>query len=151
MNDTDAAMKTAQTDGSHADATTQPGSASPPWPTPPLFIAMGRGAVGLCPTCGGTRLFTGYLRVAEDCTACGAPVGQVRADDGPPIFTMLIASAIVVTLLVVMEGTMNLSMGTEAAILLPLMLVLSLALLRPIKGATLGLMLQLGIVKPPTQ
>jgi len=144
-------MNAAKPDWSRAGTTAASPSASSHFPTPPLFTAIGRGAVGLCPACGKTRLFTGYLRVAEVCTVCGAPLGQVRADDGPPIFTMLIAGAIVVTLLVVMEGTMNLSMGTEAAILLPLMLVLCLGLLRPIKGATLGLMLQIGMIKPPTQ
>lgn len=130
---------------------TTPRSMPPRWPTPPLFTAMGRGAVGLCPACGGTRLFTGYIRVADTCTACGAPLGQVPADDGPPIFTILIVGAIVVALLVAMEMAMTLSAWTEVAILLPLTLVLALGLLRPVKGATLGLMLRVGVVKPPTQ
>ncbi len=142
-------MNTAKPDSGPAGTTT--GSTPAPFPTPPLFIAIGRGAVGLCPACGKTRLFTGYLRVAEVCTVCGAPLGEVRADDGPPVFTILIAGAIVVTLLVVMESTMNLSILTEAAILLPLMLIVCLGLLRPIKGGTLGLMLQIGMIKPPTQ
>jgi uncharacterized protein (DUF983 family) len=75
----------------------------------------------------------------------------VPADDGPPVFTILIAGALVVTLLVVMETTMSLSIWLEVGILVPLTLVLSLALLRPVKGATLGLMLRLGMVKPPEQ
>jgi uncharacterized protein (DUF983 family) len=112
---------------------------------------MGRGAVGHCPACGRTRLFTGYLRVAPECAACGAPLGQVPADDGPPIFTILIAGAVVVALLVVMESTMRLAIWTETGILVPLTLILALSLLRPVKGATLGLMLRFGIVKPPAQ
>jgi uncharacterized protein (DUF983 family) len=122
----------------------------PPWPTPPLVVAMGRGAIGRCPACGRTRLFTGYLRVAEACGACGAPLGEVPADDGPPVFTILLAGAVVVALLVVMETTMSLAIWTEVAVLVPLTLVLALGLLRPIKGATLGLMLRLGIVRPPS-
>ncbi len=106
---------------------------------------------GRCPACGRTHLFTGYLRVAKACAICGAPLGEVPADDGPPVFTILIAGAIVVALLVVMEITMSLSVWVEAAILVPLTLILALVLLRPIKGATLGLMLRLGIVKPPMQ
>ncbi|HUC16850.1 MAG TPA: DUF983 domain-containing protein [Acetobacteraceae bacterium] len=105
---------------------------------------------GRCPACGCTRLFTGYLRVAPECAVCGAPLGQVPADDGPPVFTVLIAGPVVVALLVVMESTMHLSMWTETAILVPLTLVLAIVLLRPVKGATVGLMLRLGIVKPPT-
>jgi uncharacterized protein (DUF983 family) len=112
---------------------------------------MGRGAVGRCPACGRTKLFTGYLKVAESCASCGAPLGQVPADDGPPVFTILITGAVVVTLLVVMESSMSLAIWIEVAILVPLTLVLALALLRPVKGATLGLMLRLGIVRPPSQ
>ena len=123
----------------------------PPWPTPPLITAIGRGMIGRCPACGRTHLFSGYLRVVGECASCGAPLGQVPADDGPPVFTILIAGAVVVTLLVVMETTMSLSIWLEVGILVPLTLVLSLALLRPVKGATLGLMLRLGMVKPPEQ
>ncbi len=105
---------------------------------------------GRCPACGRTRLFSGYLRVTQECAVCGAPLGQVPADDGPPVFTVLIAGAIVVALLVVMESTMHLSIWTETGILVPLTLILAIALLRPVKGATVGLMLRLEIVKPPT-
>ena len=106
--------------------------------------------VGRCPACGRTRLFTGYLRVTPECATCGAPLGQLPADDGPPVFTVLIAGAVVVALLVVMESTMHLSIWTETAILVPLTLILTIVLLRPVKGAMVGLMLRLGIVKPPT-
>ena len=123
----------------------------PPWPTPPLITAIGRGMIGRCPACGRTHLFSGYLRVVGKCASCGATLGEVPADDGPPVFTILIAGALVVTLLVVMETTMSLSIWLEVGILVPLTLVLSLALLRPVKGATLGLMLRLGMVKPPEQ
>ena len=36
----------------------------------------------------------------------------------------------------------------QAAIWLPTTAIMSMALLRPIKGATLGLMLKLGLMKP---
>jgi uncharacterized protein (DUF983 family) len=36
----------------------------------------------------------------------------------------------------------------QAAIFVPLTLILALCLLRPIKGATVGLMLKLGMMKP---
>ncbi|HWA81030.1 MAG TPA: DUF983 domain-containing protein [Acetobacteraceae bacterium] len=121
----------------------------PPWPSPPLLVAIGRGMAGRCPACGRTRLFSGYLRIVQECAVCGAPLGQVPADDGPPVFTVLIAGAIVVALLVVMESTMDLSIWTETGILVPLTLILAIVLLRPVKGATVGLMLRLEIVSPP--
>jgi uncharacterized protein (DUF983 family) len=119
----------------------------PPWPTPPMLTAIGRGLAGRCPACGQSALFSGYLRVVPVCPACGAPCGRVPADDNAPVFTILIVGAVVVALLVVMESSMKLPMLVETGILLPLTLVLALALLRPVKGATLGLMLRLGMLR----
>ena len=48
-----------------------------------------------------------------------------------------------------MESDFSLPLWVEAAILLPLTLILTLVLLRPVKGATVGLMLRLGITGPP--
>ena len=46
------------------------------------------------------------------------------------------------------ERHTDLAIWLEAAIFLPLTLGLTLALLRPIKGGTVGLMLTLGLVRP---
>jgi uncharacterized protein (DUF983 family) len=122
--------------------------ASPaPWPLPPLLTAIGRGLANRCPSCGKTHLFQGYLRVTPVCANCAAPLGRARADDAPPYFTILIVGHIVVPLLFVVDRTYSPSDLTLAAIFLPLTLVLSLLLLRPIKGGTVGLMLKLGLVK----
>ena len=45
------------------------------------------------------------------------------------------------------DGAYKLDLWVQAAIWLPASLVLTLVLLRPVKGATLGLMLKLGMVK----
>ena len=118
-----------------------------PWPMPPLGTAMGRGFVGLCPACGKTHLFDGFLRVVPECSNCGAPLGLARADDAPPYFTILIVGHIVVAAMLIMQREDNPPQWLLWAIFIPLTLILALGLLRPIKGATVGLMLRLNMLK----
>jgi uncharacterized protein (DUF983 family) len=114
---------------------------------PPLFTALRRGLVGLCPACGQTHAFRGYLTVVPRCVACGAPLGAVRADDAPPYFTIFISGHIVIPLLFYVDHTYNPPIWVLSTIFVHLMALLCLALLRPVKGATLGLMLKLGMMK----
>jgi uncharacterized protein (DUF983 family) len=107
---------------------------------------MFRGFRGSCPCCGNSRLFGGWLRQVESCPTCAAPLGAVRADDAPPYFVIFIVGHLVIGTQIALDGVMGLSLLTEAAIFLPLTLAASMALLRPAKGATIGLMLQLGLV-----
>ena len=120
----------------------------PPWPLPPLPVALARGARGLCPACGQTHAFQGYLRVVPQCLACGAPLGQLRADDAPPYFTVFIVAHVVVGLMFAVYQAYDPPFWVQAAIWLPATAILSVVLLRPVKGATLGLMLKLGMMKP---
>ena len=119
-----------------------------PWPLPSLPLALLRGARGLCPACGQTHAFSGYLRVVPQCAACAAPLGEVRADDAPPYFTVFIVAHVVVGGMFAIYQAYDPPFWVQGAIWLPVTVVLSLALLRPIKGATLGLLLKLGLNKP---
>lgn len=121
---------------------------APTWPQPPLLTALWRGARGLCPACGQTRCFNGYLRVVPECENCTAPLGQIRADDAPPYFTIFIAGHVVVGLMLWMEKAYKPELWVHAALWIPLTLALCFALMQPVKGATLGLMLRLGMTKP---
>lgn len=118
-----------------------------PWPLPPMLTAIGRGLMCRCPACGQTRLFAGYLRVVPECAACHAPLGLARADDAPPYFTIFLVGHVVVLGMLMLEQMYAPPLWVHAAIWLPLTLVLSLLLLRPIKGGTVGLMLKLGLMK----
>ncbi len=100
-----------------------------------------------CPACGKTHLFRGYLTVTPTCANCGAPLGLARADDAPPYFTIFVVGHIIVGGMLVLEKTESPPLWVHAAIWLPLTLALALLLLRPIKGATVGLMLKLGMFK----
>lgn len=121
--------------------------AVPAWPVPPMPIAIGRGIMGRCPACGQTRCFSGYLRVVPSCVACTAPLGSLRADDLPPYVTIFIVGHIIVGLMMWVESAYRPDFWVQAALWLPVSLVLTLALLRPVKGAVLGLMLKLGMAK----
>jgi uncharacterized protein (DUF983 family) len=114
---------------------------------PGLPVAMLRGALGKCPCCGRGKLYASWLRQVAACDHCGAPLGLARADDAPPYFVILITAHLVIGTQVMTDVWLDLPVAIEAAIFLPLTLALCLGLLRPVKGATIGLMMQLGMVQ----
>jgi uncharacterized protein (DUF983 family) len=115
---------------------------------PGAVVAMLRGSRGRCPCCGQGWLFQGWLRQVTACAVCHAPVGLARGDDAPPYFVIFIVAHLVIGTQVMTDAWLDLSLTTEAAIFLPLTLALCMGLLRPVKGATIGLMMQLGLVQP---
>ena len=120
---------------------------APAWPVPPLLTAVVRGVKGLCPACGQTKCFRGYLKVVPECEACGAPLGQIRADDAPPYFTIFIVGHVIIGLMLWVEKAYKPELWVHAILWLPITLALTVALMQPVKGATLGLMLKLGLTK----
>jgi uncharacterized protein (DUF983 family) len=114
---------------------------------PALLTALARGFVNRCPACGKGHVFRGYLTVAASCSQCGAPLGRLSADDAPPYFTIFATGHIIVPLMFLVERA-HPPIWVNAAIFLPLTVVVAVGLLRPIKGATVGLMLRLGMFKP---
>jgi uncharacterized protein (DUF983 family) len=119
-----------------------------PWPMPSFAIAVGRGLLGRCPACGKGKIFEGFLKVAQVCHECGAPLGLARADDAPPYFTILIVGHIVIPLLFIVDRSADqLPLWVMSAIFIPLTIGLSVGLIQPIKGATVGLMLSLNMLK----
>ena len=125
------------------DRTTPP----PPWPVPSLFTALGRGSRGRCPACAKRPLFAGFLRVAPECSNCGAPLGLARADDAPPYFTILIVGHIVIPAMLIMQKMSDPPTWLLSAIFVPLTIALAVGLIRPVKGATVGLMLSFNMLK----
>ena len=112
-----------------------------------VMIGLRRGAAGRCPNCGRGQLFRAYLKIRPVCDACGHDNGQYPSDDAPPYFTILAVGHIIVPLLFIAERSDLLPLWMISAIFVPLTLVLALALIRPIKGGTVGLMLNLNMLK----
>lgn len=93
-----------------------------------------RGACLKCPRCGEGGLFTGYLKRAEACSACGESFEGLDADDGPAWLTIGVVAHVVVPLLIVLERGALLPYWLEAAILVAVAIVTALLFLPVAKG-----------------
>jgi uncharacterized protein (DUF983 family) len=103
----------------------------------PLPIA--RGLAGRCPRCGKGHLFQGFLGLRPRCESCGLDFGFADAGDGPAVFVILIGGAIVVFAALITEVVYQPPYWVHAALWLPLILIVTLGPLRPIKGLLIAL------------
>lgn len=87
-----------------------------------------------CPRCGEGRLFNGFLDLKPKCEACGLDYGFADAGDGPAVFIMMIAGFIIVGLALWVEFTWQPPYWLHAVLWIPLIIVLPLGMLRPLKG-----------------
>lgn len=125
----------------------EPDRSAPTLPyVPPdsFWTAVWRGARNRCPVCGVGRVFDGYLALVANCSNCKAPIGQLRADDAPPYFTILLTGHVLVPPVLWIEKAYQPPMWIHMVTWLPLFAIVCILLLRPIKGATVGWMMRLG-------
>lgn len=108
-------------------------------PARPLMNAILRGFRGRCPHCGEGKLFASFVKTVERCEHCGEEMHHHRADDLPAYLVVVIVGHIVVGAFMSIEATSTLSTWQHLAIWIPLTIGSALALLRPIKGAVVGL------------
>jgi uncharacterized protein (DUF983 family) len=104
-----------------------------------VWRALRRGFGQRCPSCGRGSLFGKYLKVSDVCPSCGEELHHHRADDAPPYFTILVVGHIIVGGLLAMERALAPPGWVQAAVWLPLTLILTLLLLPRVKGALIGL------------
>lgn len=104
-----------------------------PWP------AIGRGFLCRCPHCGEGKLFRTFLKVVDRCSACGEDFRHQRADDFPAYLVILIVGHLLVPIALFVETEYAPSYVVQLAVWLPLALIMSLALLQPVKGGIVGL------------
>lgn len=105
----------------------------------PLWTAMKRGFLGRCPHCGEGKLFASFLKVAEKCDHCGEELFHHRADDLPAYLVVVVVGHIVIGAFMGVEANYSLATWQHLAIWAPLTVVMALGLLRPVKGAVVGL------------
>lgn len=103
-----------------------------------FLTALARGLGRRCPRCDRGALLAGYIAMRPRCTSCGLDFEPYRADDAPAYFTILIVGHIVVPGLLVMEKTLHPETWVQMAVWLPATLLLTLAMLPFIKGATIA-------------
>lgn len=108
-------------------------------PARSLWNAMWNSFRGKCPKCGEGKLFSSFLKIAPECTHCGAEMHHHRADDLPAYLVVVIVGHVVVGAFMGVEATSTLSTWQHLAIWAPLTVVMAVGLLRPVKGAVVGL------------
>ena len=104
-----------------------------------VWTALKRGFRGRCPRCGEGKLFRAFLKVDNNCSVCGLDFTPHRADDLPAYLVIVIVGHIVVPIALIIETDYSPPVALQLSIYLPLVLILSLVLLQPVKGAVVGL------------
>jgi uncharacterized protein (DUF983 family) len=92
-----------------------------------------------CPRCGKGKLYAGFLTLAPGCEACGLDYSFMDSGDGPAIFVIMIAGAIVVTAALITEVKYQPPFWLHAVLWLPLTLAVTLWPLRAIKSLLIAL------------
>ena len=105
----------------------------------PLVSPYFAGIACRCPRCGRGRLFTGFLTLAPACESCGLDYGFADAGDGPAVFVILIAGFLVVGAAVIVEFVWRPPYWVHALLWIPMILIVTLGLLRPLKGLLIAL------------
>jgi uncharacterized protein (DUF983 family) len=100
---------------------------------PPLSPAE-TGLRNRCPRCGQGKLFSGYLSLKPACESCGLDYDFADAGDGPAVFIILFAGFLVVGLALWVEFTYQPPYWLHALLWGPLILLVTLGPIRPLKG-----------------
>lgn len=106
------------------------GSGVSPWVAGPLCR---------CPQCGAGPVFSGYLRIAERCSKCGADFSVADAGDGPAVFVIFIAGAIAVPFLFILQFALHAPDWLAISATMVLTVALCLAMLPPFKSTLFAL------------
>lgn len=108
--------------------------------TPPtLAESARRGIACKCPRCGEGRIYSGFLTLRPSCEVCGLDFAFMDSGDGPAIFMIMIAGAIVVGAALIVEVKYQPPFWLHAALWLPLILATTLLPLRAMKSLLIAL------------
>jgi uncharacterized protein (DUF983 family) len=105
---------------------------------PPLS-PFATGLTCRCPRCGRGALFAGFLTLAARCEVCGLDYGFADSGDGPAVFVIFFAGAVVVFAALGVEVLFQPPYWLHAVLWIPLILLTTLGPLRPIKGVMIAL------------
>ena len=98
-----------------------------------------RGLACKCPRCGRGKLFSGFLTLRPRCESCGLDYAFIDTGDGPAIFIIMLAGAIVVACALIVEVKYQPPFWLHAVLWLPLILVTTLLPLRSMKSLLIAL------------
>ena len=92
-----------------------------------------------CPNCGRGPLFSGFLKIARGCPACGESFDRADSGDGPAVFIILIVGVVCCFGALYTDLSAHPPIAVTLAIWVPLAGLLSVALMRPLKGVMVAL------------
>ena len=99
-----------------------------------LQVPIMRGVSSRCPRCGKGKLFEGFLSLKPRCENCGLDYSFVDSGDGPAVFVIFFAGFLVVFAALGVEVAYAPPFWVHAVLWIPLILITTLAPLRPMKG-----------------
>jgi uncharacterized protein (DUF983 family) len=107
--------------------------------SPTVAESAMRGLACKCPRCGRGKLYAGFLNLRPNCEACGLDYTFIDTGDGPAIFIIMIAGAIVVGCALIVEVKYQPPYWLHAVLWLPLILATTLLPLRSMKALLIAL------------
>jgi uncharacterized protein (DUF983 family) len=108
--------------------------------TPPTVTESAlRGIACKCPRCGKGGIYAGFLNLRPHCEVCGLDFAFMDSGDGPAVFIIMIAGAIVVGAALIVEVKYQPPFWLHAALWLPLTAAITLLPLRSMKSLLIAL------------
>jgi uncharacterized protein (DUF983 family) len=104
-----------------------------------LRTAAVHGLATRCPRCGQGGLFDGFLTLRPRCDQCGLDYAFADSGDGPAVFVIFFAGFLVVFAALAVEVMYAPPFWEHASLWIPLILIVTLAPLRPAKGLMIAL------------
>jgi uncharacterized protein (DUF983 family) len=98
-----------------------------------------RGIACRRPRCGRGKLYAGFLTLRPRCESCGLDYAFIDTGDGPAIFIIMGAGAIVVAAALIVEVKYQPPFWVHAALWLPLIVATTLLPLRAMKSLLIAL------------
>ena len=106
---------------------------------PTLTQSALRGIACRCPRCGQGKLYAGFLDLQPRCESCRLDYAFIDAGDGPAIFIIMLAGAIMVGAALIVEIRYQPPFWLHAALWLPLIVATTLLPLRSMKSLLIAL------------
>ena len=112
-----------------------------------IRLGLRRGLGLRCPHCGEGRLFARFLKVREQCEACGEDNRIYPSDDAPPYLTLLLVGHLIFPFMFWMDRAWSPELWIMFALWLPLITGLTVAMLPFMKGAVIGIAWANGVTR----
>lgn len=101
-------------------------------------LAIKRGALCRCPSCGKGKVFQGYLKLRPACPICGEAFDKIRTADGPAFFTICVMCLFLIPAQLIITRFTGENVLLSLFLSFALITSLTLALLRPMKSVMLA-------------